>query len=162
VGQYNYVFGDTFGDQYNPNATGNATFRWHDLNGDKLYQPGEVNLSTDGPDFITITAANNARINPNLDQPTTSEATATYEREMAPTLGMRVMYVDRTLIGYFSGSGPNPLRPYSVYNIPITRRDPGPDGMLGTPDDAGKVTFYDYSPAYRGAAFVATQVTNST
>jgi Carboxypeptidase regulatory-like domain len=49
VGEYNYVFGDTFGDQYNPNATGTATFSWHDLNGDKLYQPGEVNLNLNGP-----------------------------------------------------------------------------------------------------------------
>jgi hypothetical protein len=161
VGQYNYVFGDTFGDQYNPNATGNATFRWRDLNGDKLYQPGEVNLSTNGPDFIGITAANNARINPNLEQPTTWEATASYERELAANLGARVMYVDRTLIGYFSGTGPNILRPYSVYNIPITRRDPGPDGVLGTTDDAGRVTFDDYSPAYRGAAFVSTQLQNA-
>jgi hypothetical protein len=71
------------------------------------------------------------------------------------------MYVDRTLIGYFSGTGPNILRPYTVYNIPITRRDPGPDGVLGTTDDAGRVTFDDYSPAYRGAAFVSTQLQNT-
>ena len=162
VGQYNYIFGDTFGDQYNPNATGTATFRWRDLNGDKLYQPGEVNLGVNGPDFISITAAKNALINPDLRQPTTWEATASFERELAPNLGVRAMYVDRTLIDYFSGTGPNILRPYSVYNVPITRRDPGPDGTLGTSDDAGRVTFYDYSAAYRGAAFVATQLVNSS
>jgi hypothetical protein len=71
------------------------------------------------------------------------------------------MYVDRTLIGYFSSPGPNILRPYDVYNIPITRRDPGPDGILDNSDDAGRVTFYDYSPAYRGAAYVATQLVNT-
>jgi hypothetical protein len=80
---------------------------------------------------------------------------------IAPNLGFRAMYVDRTNIDYFSDPGPNILRPYSVYNIPITRRDPGPDGILGNADDAGKMTFHDYSAAYRGAAFVATQLTNS-
>ena len=161
VGEYNYIFGDTFGDQYNANATGTATFRWRDLNGNKLYEPGEVNLSLNGPDFITITAASSARINPALEQPKTWEATASYERELAASLGIRAMYLDRTLVGYFSGTGPNVLRPYGVYNIPITRRDPGPDGLLGTQDDAGTVTFYDYSPAYRGAAFVSTMLVNT-
>jgi Carboxypeptidase regulatory-like domain/TonB dependent receptor len=161
AGAYNYMFGDTFGDAYNPNATGTATFAWHDLNGDKLYQPGEVNLNPQGPDFITTTAASSAMINQNLRQPTTWEGTVSYERELAANFGIRAMYIDRTLVDYFSTPGPNIKRPYSVYNIPITRRDPGPDGLLNSPDDAGSVTFYDYDPAYRGAAFVGTQLTNS-
>jgi hypothetical protein len=159
-GRYNYVFGDTFGDRYNGNATGTATFVWHDLNGNKLYEPGEVILNLNGPDFISITAASSARINPNLRQPTTWETTASFERELAPNLGARVMYIDRIVSDYFSGNGPNILRPYTAYSIPITRRDPGPDGILGNGDDGGNVTFYDYTAAYRGAAFVATQVTN--
>jgi len=52
------------------------------------------------------------------------------------------------------------LRPYSAFNIPITRRDPGPDGNLSTADDGPIVTIYDYDPAYRGAAFVGNQATN--
>ncbi|MBI4477988.1 MAG: TonB-dependent receptor [Acidobacteria bacterium] len=160
-GAYNYMFGDTFGDRYNRNATGTATFLWHDLNGDKLYQPGEVNLNLNGPDFVSITGASNARINPGLREPKTLEATATFERELTTDVGFRAMYVGRRLVDYFSGAGPNILRPYSVYDIPITRRDPGPDGVLNTADDGGRVTFFDYRPAYRGAAFVATQVTNS-
>ena len=54
----------------------------------------------------------------------------------------------------------NIKRPYSAYNIPLTRRDPGPDGVLNTPDDAGQVTIYDYNAAYRGAAFVGNQQLN--
>lgn len=161
VGAYNYIFGDTFGDRYNRNATATATFLWHDRNGDKLYQPGEVNLDLNGPDFLSITGASSARINPDLRQPKTWEATASFERELAANFGFRAMYVDRTLIDYWSGDGLNILRPYSVYDIPIARRDPGPDGTLNTGDDAGSVTLYDYQAAYRGAAFVATQVSNS-
>src|SRR5439155_13897194 len=56
----------------------------------------------------------------------------------------------------------NTLRPYSAWSVPITRRDPGPDGILGNADDAGTVTLYDYSAAFRGAAFVNTQIVNAT
>jgi hypothetical protein len=161
VGQYNYIFGDTFGDTYNANATATSTYVWHDLNGDKLYQPGEVDLNPNGPDFISTTASSSAIINPNLRQPKTWEGTISYERELAASFGMRAMYIDRTLTDYFSGTGLNIKRPYGVYDIPITRRDPGPDGLLNTGDDAGKLTFYDYQAAYRGAANVLTQVSNS-
>ena len=160
-GLYNYIFGDTFGDAYNTNATGSATFRWHDLNGDKLYEPGEVNLDPNGPDSLGIAGASSAVLNPNLKEPKTWESTASFERELAPALGFRAMYVYRRLVSYFDTPGPNILRPFSVYDIPITRRDPGPDGILNTADDGGKVTFYDYEPAYFGNAFLRTQATNS-
>ena len=162
-GLYNYILGDTFADTYNANATANAVFRWHDLNGDKLYQPGEVNFDTSstGPDFVSITAASSSVLNPALRQPKTWETTASFERELAPNLGFRTMYVHRRLVDYFDSTGPNIKRPYNIYDIPITRRDPGPDGNLNTADDGGKVTFFDYEPAYRGAPFVANQVTNS-
>jgi hypothetical protein len=45
--------------------------------------------------------------------------------------------------------------------VPITRRDPGPDGVLGNADDVGRVTLFDYSSAYRGAAFVNSQIVNA-
>jgi hypothetical protein len=161
IGEYNYIFGDTFGDSYNANATATMTFLWHDLNNDKLYQPGEVDLNPNGNDFVSTTASSSAIINPSLRQPKTWEGTVSYERELAANLGVRAMYIDRTLTDYFSGSGEQINRPPSVYSIPITRRDPGPDGILNTADDAGKVTFYDYEAAYRGAAFAATEITNA-
>jgi hypothetical protein len=48
-----------------------------------------------------------------------------------------------------------------VYNIPLNRRDPGPDGVLNNADDGGVVTIHDYDPAYRGAAFVRNVIMNS-
>ena len=54
----------------------------------------------------------------------------------------------------------NILRPYSAYNIALTRRDPGPDGVLNNGDDGSPVTIYDYDPAYRGSAFVGNQRVN--
>ena len=44
----------------------------------------------------------------------------------------------------------------------VTRPDPGPDGIVGTADDGGLFTFYDYDPTYRGSQFVATTYVNAT
>jgi len=168
-GLYNYILGDTYADAFNRNATANATFTWHDLNGDKLYEPGEVNLDLNGTDFKSITAASNQVLNPNLKSPDTWETTVSFERELAANAGLRVMYVHKLVSGAINNTLPsnstvtiNTLRPFSAWSVPITRRDPGPDGILNTPDDAGSITLYDYTAAYRGAAFVSTQIVNAT
>ena len=166
-GLYNYMLGDTYADAFNRNATANAVFTWHDLNGDKLYQPGEVNLNLNGADFRSITAASNQILNPNLQSPNNWETTASWERELAANMGIRVMYVYKLVTGSIVNStnnlvSINTLRPFDAWSIPITRRDPGPDGVLGNADDAGRVTLYDYTAAYRGAAFVNAQTVNAT
>jgi hypothetical protein len=166
-GLYNYMLGDTYADVFNRNATANAVFTWHDLNGDKLYEPGEVNLDPNSTDFRSITAASNRILNPDLQMPDLWEGTASFEREMAANLGLRVMYVYKRLEGQINNSTNNlvtlnTLRPFSAWSIPITRRDPGPDGVLGNGDDAGSVTLYDYTAAYRGASFVNSQIVNAS
>ena len=166
-GLYNYMLGDTYADAFNRNATANAVFTWHDLNGDKLYQPGEVNLDLNSADFRSITAASNQILNPDLKSPNIWETTASFERELAANMGIRLMYVNKVVSGSIVNStnnlvNINTLRPYGAWSVPITRRDPGPDGILGNADDAGKVTLYDYTAAYRGAAFVNAQTVNAT
>jgi Carboxypeptidase regulatory-like domain len=166
VGLYNYILGDTYADAFNRNATANAVFTWHDLNGDKLYEPGEVNLDLNGSDFKSITAASNRILNPNLQSANIWETTASFEREMAANLGLRVMYVYKSVGDSIVNSTNNlvtinALRPFDAWSVPITRRDPGPDGVLGTADDAGRVTLFDYTAAYRGAAFVNSEVVNA-
>ena len=165
-GLYNYMLGDTYADVFNRNATANAVFTWHDLNGDRLYQPGEVNLNLQSTDFRSITAASNRILNPDLKSPDIWETTASFEREMAANLGLRIMYVYKVVSGSIVNSTNNnvtinTLRPYSAWSVPITRRDPGPDGVLGNGDDAGRVTLFDYTAAYRGAAFVNSQIVNA-
>ena len=158
-GEYNYILGDTYADDFNRNATANAVFLWHDLNHDLLYQPGEVDLNLDGPDYQSISSASNRILNPGLKQPSTWETTASYERQIASSLGFRAMYVYKLVSDSLTDI--NTLRPYSAYSIPITRRDPGADGVLGTADDAGSITLYDYTSDYRGAKFTNTQTINS-
>jgi len=165
-GLYNYMLGDTYADAFNRNATANAVFNWHDLNGDRLYEPGEVNLDLSSSDFRSITAASNRVLNPNLRSPNTWETTASFEREMAANLGLRVMYVYKSVSDSIVNSTNslvtiNTLRPFDAWSVPITRRDPGPDGVLGNADDAGKITLFDYTPAYRGGAFVNSQIVNA-
>ena len=159
-GLYNYILGDTYGDVFAATATANAVFTWHDLNGDKLWQPGESDLRLNGGnDFVSITAASNYLLNPQLKEPNTWESTASYERELAEGLGVRVMYINRIVSG--GRVTINPKRPYDAYNVPITRRDPGPDGTLGNGDDGTPITLYDYATAYRGANFDFNQIVNA-
>ena len=155
-GVFGYVVGDSFAGRYNVNSAATAQFQWTDQDGNNEYTPGEVDLDLNGPDFISISAAANRAVNPDLKQPIIYETTMGVERELMPGLGLRVMYVYKSRQDFFDNSSGevNVLRPYASYNIPITRRDPGPDGVLDTGDDGGSITFFDYDPALRGSANV--------
>lgn len=160
-GEYNYLLGDDFAEMYNVNARATTRYRWRDLDRNGNYTPGEVDLNVNGPDFLAISGGRNSIVNPDLKQPMTTEVTVSLERELRPNLGFRTAYIYRHLQDFFSTGGQNVLRPREVYNIPLSRRDPGPDGVLGNSDDGGRVTIYDYDAAYRGADFVGEQVVNS-
>jgi hypothetical protein len=130
-----------------------------------------VNLDLTGTDLKSITAASNQILNPNLKSPDIWETTASFERELAANMGLRLMYVNKVISGEiyntaYTASNSyvtiNALRPYSAWSVPITRRDPGPDGSLGNGDDGGKVTLADYSAAFRGGNFVNSQIVNAT
>ena len=129
------------------------------MNNDGRYQPGEVNLDTNGPDFLSTTSAANTPPNRDLRLSRVQEVSASLERELAPNLAARLLFVQKRLNDDFS-SNINVLRPFTAYNIPIQRRDPGADGVLGTADDAGLVSIYDYDPAFRGSNFVSNQTVN--
>jgi outer membrane receptor protein involved in Fe transport len=158
-GRFNHNPGVDFSEGYNLNGQTTTTYRWRDLNGNNDYDPGEVNLNLNGPDFISTAGAASTPLNPNLEQPLTTEWSLSFEREVANNFSLRTTYVDKSLSGLIANL--NVRRPYDVYNRPITRPDPGPDGVTGNSDDQGMVTFYDYDPAYRGAAFVSNMPTNA-
>jgi Carboxypeptidase regulatory-like domain len=160
-GQYNDLYRDADVGNFNTNALSTITYRWLDPDRNHNYTPGEVNLDRNGPDFISISAATNRATNPDLEQPVTTEATLSLEKEVMANVGVRVGYVFRRRTDLYNFNGVNVLRPRSAYNIPLQRRDPGPDGVLDTADDAGSVTIYDYDPAYRGASFVQMVQVNS-
>ncbi len=133
------------------NAPGTARYRWRDLNGNRLYDTGEVNLDPNGPDFITQSIIV-GQANPDLIVPTSTELMASVERELVANLAVRVL-------GLYSKNSDNyrvanVFRPYESYNIPISRPDPGADGAIGTADDPGvNFTYYEFAPALAGQRF---------
>jgi hypothetical protein len=159
-GIYGFNPGVDFSVNFNRAGTTNTTYRWRDLNGNRDYDPGEVNLATNGPDFITQSGPSNLALNPDLKQPKIYEFSASVEREIANNFSAKFGYVHKAVRGDIVNS--NVARPYDAYNIPLTRPDPGPDGVAGNADDGGLVTIYDYDPRYRGSAFVLTMPVNRT
>lgn len=132
-------------------APGTARYRWRDLNGNRNYDEGEVNLNPLGPDFITQTL-NVGRANPNLIEPTSNEFMGSIERQLMPTLAVRLLGVYSKNVNNYRVT--NVMRPYSAYNIPVTRPDPGPDGRVGTVDDPGvNFTYYEYARNLVGQSF---------
>jgi hypothetical protein len=143
---------------FNLNIAASTTWRWRDLNGDRLYQPGEVNLDPNGPDFIsragrgTDSPFANGVINPDEKQPYTDQLSTSIERQLMPNFAVRAS-------GIYSKAKEvrrvvNTARPYEVYNIPIRNLDPGPDGVLNSADDTGNaITYFDYPASLSGLQF---------
>lgn len=147
-----------------PNQGTRTTWRWHDLNNDLAYQPGEVSLDPNGPDFVSVSASGGGSLaagvpNPNEKEPKIDEYSVTLERQLVPNFAVRITgLVTRTFNTYRLLNAP---RPYSAYNIPITKPDPGPDNTLGTGDDPGtSITYYAYAAALAGNAFSQTTLIN--
>jgi hypothetical protein len=157
-GRYNHEFSEEDTANTSPNGLTTTRWRWRDLNNDLLYQPGEVNLDPNGPDFISTSGRAGGffdasiAANQNLKQPYTKEWSATIEHELMPNVAVRGLAIYKTENRLFENV--NIARPYSAWTIPITRRDPGPDGVLGNVDDGGNVQMWDFVPAYRGSNFV--------
>jgi len=134
---------------------GTTTWRWHDLNGDRLYQPGEVDLNPSGNDYLSgiNPFAFRGILNPpdpNEKQPKEDQIFIGYERQIGTDLSVRITGLYNRVIDAQRTVGVQ--RPYSAYNIPIVRPDPGPDGSVGTADDPGRnLTYWDYGPEYAGA-----------
>jgi hypothetical protein len=151
-GRYNIQWNLAYAQDYNLNQQTTIAYRWADQDGNNDYTPGEVNLDTNGPDFISISGSSNNTINPDLKWPYVNEWSASVEHELAKNLSIRGLFLQKTVADQYASV--NTLRPYSAWNVALPRRDPGPDGVLGNADDAGTIVVYDYDPAYRGTAFV--------
>jgi len=132
-----------------------SIYSWRDEDGNNDYSPGEVDLDPNGPDFLEQTGMEfddlppNFVVNPDEKQPRTDEWSLSLERELIPNFALRVtgLYTRTDRIFRVQSF----LQPYDSFNIPITNRDPGIDGALGTGDDGDLVTYYEYAPELAGA-----------
>ncbi len=140
-------------------------FLWHDLNNNLLFEPGEINFNLGPPDFVSTSLFTGSEdglagavSNPNITEPMSNEYSSSIEHQLVPAFAVRAT-------GIYSRQQvfrvQNNLRPYSAYNIPITRPDPGPDGVLGSADDTGRsITFYEYSASLAGRQFQQPMLVN--
>jgi carboxypeptidase family protein len=148
----------------NRNTDAIAIYNWRDLNGDNNYNPGEVNLDPNGPDFVETLGnelddpAPRAVPNPDEKQPKSDEFSLSIERELMSNFAVKVVGIHSRYNNIRRTQ--NNLRPYSAYNIPVTNRDPGPDGETGTADDGGLITYFEYSPSLSGAQFEELMLVN--
>lgn len=155
--RYNFRLVQNMFTSFVPTSTAYAVFAWRDLNRNNLWDLGESNRDPNGPDFIETTGAEFSGLppkfvtNPDLKQVYFDEFSVNLERELVPNLSLRVtgIYTQTKNAQRFL----NPLRPYEAYNVPVTNRDPGRDGVVGTADDGGLITYYEFSPSLAGAEF---------
>ncbi len=135
-----------------PKATQTTIWRWHDLNGNKLYEPGEVDLRPGGPDYVSGVSGSTFFVNPDEKPPTVNEFSASFERQLAAGFAARLTGIHSRTADTLRVT--NPLRPPSAYTVPVSRPDPGPDGVVGNADDTGNtLTYWEYPQALAGAAF---------
>jgi hypothetical protein len=158
-GRFNKNLGVDVVENWNASSLTTTIYRWRDLDGNRDYTPGEVNLSLTGADFISTSGAASTLLNHDLEQPVIYEVTAAVERQVASNFSLKAVYVHNR--ANKAEVVVNPLRPYSAYDVAINRVDPGPDGVTGSSDDGPIVTLYDYNPAFRGATFVSRQFVNA-
>jgi hypothetical protein len=151
-------------DSADPQVRTQANYRWRDFDGNGIYDPGEVNLNVDGPDFLSQSGGSNFVPNALERQPKADEISLSLERELAQNFGVRASYVWSRYHDTYRVQ--NLLRPCAIdgralgsacpgsYDIPVVRPDPGPDGRVSTADDPGTTfTYFEYSPAIAGRSF---------
>jgi hypothetical protein len=133
------------------NADATATYRWRDLNSNRQYDEGEINLDPNGPDYVSQTGAGGVPSHEER-QPKSDQVSLSVERELRANMAARATVLYSTNRDNYRQA--NLLRPYSAYNIPVTRPDPGPDGVAGNTDDPGKtITYFEYPSAIAGQRF---------
>jgi hypothetical protein len=141
----------------NPNVALQRRYVWRDLNGDRDYDAGEVDLDVNGSDFIEEVGRGNTAIANtvvNLDQPQTKEdqLSLSLEHELRRDFAVRVTGIHSRRFDVVLSE--NLLRGPEVYTVANTRPDPGPDGRVGTSDDPGQfLTWFEYPAQYRAPQF---------
>jgi hypothetical protein len=132
-------------------------YKWNDLNGNRTYDH-----SIEQGALVATESAQGAGLkilNPDLEQAKAEELAVHVERELLEGFALGGGYVYKRRFNQFEEI--NPARPFDAYNIRIDTVDPGPDGVRNTADDGGPVTYYDYDPSLRGAAFDQAKQTNT-
>ena len=122
----------------NPNPSVWSTqYAWADANGTGVWEPGEEKQPAQRRrGGVAIES-----LDPALELPVLDEVGAWIERELPAGIGLRSGVVWRRERSQFTRQNAN--QPYEAFTVPVTIRDPGPDGVPGTIDDGGTFVAYD-------------------
>jgi hypothetical protein len=126
----------------NPNAVDwYRRYNWSDLNGDRVWQPGEQIGAPTG----LFGGVGSTQLDPNLKDTRTREVAGWLEHELAPNFGIHAGVVWRRIDQLSQQDNVN--RPVSAFNVPVTIPDPGPDGVRGNADDGANIQGFNLSAA---------------
>jgi hypothetical protein len=152
-GRFYFNTGVTLADAVNPNTSQQySDFNWNDLNGDRIFQEGE----TVGAAFTVFGGTSNVQIDPDLENSYTDEASFFLERAVIEDLGVRVGYVYKKDNNGWQQF--NIARPFEVFNVPVTRPDPGPDNVVGNGDDGPALNLFNIDDINRGSTQQTTNI----
>ena len=156
-GLYWHNPGVQLGGAGNPNtANKSQTHAWSDVNGDRLWQPGEEGV------IQTSSLEGSITVDPDVKAPYTHEASAWIERQLTETMGLRGGFVYKTEDDLFSTMQPYRGAPpfADAYTVPFAFVDIGVDGQRGTTDDRNLTLLG--MPTAQASQFPATQVVTTT
>src|SRR4029078_7164857 len=98
---------------FNKNGVSTYTYRWRDQDGNNDYTPGEVNLTLNGADFLTVSGPANNITNLDLKIGKTADTTPSIERELLQNMSFRALWLFKEVFEELSASRiVNVLRPY--------------------------------------------------
>jgi len=121
-------------------------YRWTDTNNNNRWDPGEEGAVPTSSRGGVATES----LDPDLEDTYTKEFATFIERELMPNFGVRAGYVWRGIRNDYARV--NLSLPYSAFTVPVSVRDPGPDGRLNTADDGSPIAAFDLAPEFRGRA----------
>ena len=121
--------GTDLGFNANPNATTWwRRYTWSDVDGSGIWEPGEEDRLLDNRGGTALES-----IDPRLKLPRVKEIGAWIERQLPGSIALRTGIVWRGEQQHFLRQ--NASRPFDAFSLPVTMRDPGPDGRVATDDD---------------------------
>jgi hypothetical protein len=116
----------------NPNGQIQQNFVWNDLNGDRLFQPGELGAASAPTVPLPYENLASGR-NPELRRPYRNEFTLGIDRELRPNLALSVSWIQRKEHDPITNIDNG--KPFERYTL-VDAVEAGRDGRLGTADDA--------------------------
>jgi hypothetical protein len=128
-GQYWLNPGVATGFSVNPNSNQWwRRYRWSDLNGSGVWEPGEEDRLVANRGGVAIES-----IDPALELSFVREVAMWIERDFGASVGARAGLVWRGQRQHFLRQNVN--QPFEAFAVPVQIRDPGPDDTLDTVDD---------------------------